>query len=401
MKKIITFLFFLFSFGNVTAQCNITAAFTYTVGPNGQVNFTNTSTMPNFGNDSSVVILWDFGNNQHSYTSSSPNAIYPFNGTYQVILKIWAYANANPMVIMCLDTNVETIHITNADTCVLQAGFTYTVGANGEVDFTNTAKGTQYNYDYYGTQASTNILYKWDFSSYQNYLVDTNNTMPNSWFFHNNGTYTVALTAYTYPGTCTSIYTDTINITNVISCQPPQINFTMNSLGSGNWQAVTTYSNVIYVQWLWGDGTSDGGYVPFTPSHTYTTAGVYQICVNAWNDTIVTCYDSVYVCQNDSLYRLQQSSQNMINVQVIDATTGIKQVSNNNKQIMIYPNPANDVITLEGEVEIGIISIYNTIGELIQQTRSNQKSITLDISRLASGIYMANALGKYSKFIKQ
>ena len=64
--------------------------------------------------------------------------------------------------------------------------------------------------------------------------------------------------------------------------------------------------------------------------------------------------------------------------------TNISQLINND-QITIYPNPANQNITIQYSKEIGSVIIYNTIGEIIYNKASNKNNI--DISNLQNGVY--------------
>lgn len=57
------------------------------------------------------------------------------------------------------------------------------------------------------------------------------------------------------------------------------------------------------------------------------------------------------------------------------------------KNINVYPNPANDFIVVEG-VDIQMVEIYNTLGmKLISHEVENSKAI-MDISRLTNGMYI-------------
>ena len=61
-------------------------------------------------------------------------------------------------------------------------------------------------------------------------------------------------------------------------------------------------------------------------------------------------------------------------------------------EVMIYPNPANDVIFVKGE-EIQSVEIYNSIGvKVVSKNVNNSESI--DIADLASGMYFVRVLDK-------
>ncbi len=60
--------------------------------------------------------------------------------------------------------------------------------------------------------------------------------------------------------------------------------------------------------------------------------------------------------------------------------------------ITVYPNPANNKITISNNKEIpeeAIISISQINGQLVMQDKfQNQKLIELDVSNLSNGIYL-------------
>lgn len=91
----------------------------------------------------------------------------------------------------------------------------------------------------------------------------------------------------------------------------------------------------------------------------------------------------------------------------VSSTTGVDELNENN-DITIYPNPANNVINIEGS-DLSQISILITdiMGRVVDQSNITQISNTsLDISNIPAGIYQLTVLkvnGEISnaKFIKQ
>src|SRR5438094_517037 len=88
---------------SANAQMFCQAGFTYTVGTNGQVGFTNTST----GMGTSPIYQWAFGDNTTS-SVASPNHTFTYNGGYRVWLTIDS-ANGGSTC-----TYSDSITITNA-----------------------------------------------------------------------------------------------------------------------------------------------------------------------------------------------------------------------------------------------------------------------------------------------
>jgi len=75
--------------------------------------------------------------------------------------------------------------------------------------------------------------------------------------------------------------------------------------------------------------------------------------------------------------------------------------TNNNKQFQVYPNPANNSVSIQSLSEIGLTTIYNSIGKIIFQKNINSNEQQIDLSKLPSGIYILQTQGRQNKFIKE
>ncbi|MBS1774266.1 MAG: T9SS type A sorting domain-containing protein [Bacteroidetes bacterium] len=88
-------------------------------------------------------------------------------------------------------------------------------------------------------------------------------------------------------------------------------------------------------------------------------------------------------------------------------STGINQVSENNTNVLLYPNPANTNINLAFDnSNKREIVIYNSIGTKMAAYNTNNNTATLDITSLATGNYFVtvkenNELVKTLTFIKE
>lgn len=60
-----------------------------------------------------------------------------------------------------------------------------------------------------------------------------------------------------------------------------------------------------------------------------------------------------------------------------EATTGMK----------LYPNPANDALSVESTGKITLVELYNSTGQLVLRNNPDTSRTTLDISSLNSGVY--------------
>lgn len=160
------------------------------------------------------------------------------------------------------------------------------------------------------------------------------------------------------------------------------------------WDIVPHYATQVNnAKWHWGDGTSTTG---LYPSHTYTASGWYSICVTVYT----SCGDSASACRNDSIYRIANNSS-MVHVNILQNPNSINQITNNINELSIYPNPSNNNFTIQSSMELGVIIIYNSLGETVLQTKSKNLHEQIDISKLSKGIYIVQARGRFGKLIKE
>jgi CubicO group peptidase (beta-lactamase class C family) len=71
------------------------------------------------------------------------------------------------------------------------------------------------------------------------------------------------------------------------------------------------------------------------------------------------------------------------------------------KTISIYPNPANNQITVANAPINSTLLVYNQTGNLVHSVVLNSKQQVVDISTLASGLYLAIVTGQSIKFVKE
>lgn len=62
--------------------------------------------------------------------------------------------------------------------------------------------------------------------------------------------------------------------------------------------------------------------------------------------------------------------------------------------IYVYPNPANDYLTVElmDETENAVITIYSILGSVMKTIRVNQSIQQIDVSDLEVGIYLVTSI---------
>ncbi len=73
--------------------------------------------------------------------------------------------------------------------------------------------------------------------------------------------------------------------------------------------------------------------------------------------------------------------------------SGVQRVENNYRQkaLVIYPNPANDLITIKAS-SIKAVTIINTEGKVVYSEKANNNTATINISSLPKGIYLVKGV---------
>jgi len=84
----------------------------------------------------------------------------------------------------------------------------------------------------------------------------------------------------------------------------------------------------------------------------------------------------------------------------------VSSVSNIINEVSLYPNPANNSITIENVMQISNISIYNTLGQKVYEDNFSKNKIIIDISNLNNGLYFLktsdiNGKTNVNRFIKK
>lgn len=122
---------------------------------------------------------------------------------------------------------------------------------------------------------------------------------------------------------------------------------------------VLTSSSTTNNQWY-----LDGSPIPGENSQSYTATaiGSYQVGVSNGNGC--------------------ESMSDIVNVTSI--TAGVNEIAK--KDVKIYPNPAKDNISIEG-VTSGKIELINLQGQVINYANVSDKNKSMDISKLATGVY--------------
>jgi hypothetical protein len=82
------------------------------------------------------------------------------------------------------------------------------------------------------------------------------------------------------------------------------------------------------------------------------------------------------------------------------STVGLKQLSNNNN-LNIFPNPTNGIITISGLNEKSTIVIYDAIGQEVIKSVNTDATISINLEKEKSGIYMIKISSNNNDVIKK
>ena len=81
-------------------------------------------------------------------------------------------------------------------------------------------------------------------------------------------------------------------------------------------------------------------------------------------------------------------------------TTGIA-TTNAGTSFSVFPNPGNGIVTLKSEKELGLVTIYNSLGEAVFSETINTRSHPINLANQPAGIYVVQAQGRFTKLVKE
>ena len=61
-------------------------------------------------------------------------------------------------------------------------------------------------------------------------------------------------------------------------------------------------------------------------------------------------------------------------------------VNENSTTLTMFPNPANESVTLKGE-NLGVVSLYNVVGQKVETFYSNESQLVIPTAKYQEGIY--------------
>jgi len=124
------------------------------------------------------------------------------------------------------------------------------------------------------------------------------------------------------------------------------------------------YDSITEYQWNFGDGSFSNLQ---NPVHLYQNPAYYDVILKVSSNK--GCSDSL-------------ERKNLIYVYPVSV------VENPWTKIRIYPNPANDQLTIESSENMDKVILYNFLGAKIREMDVNENKVTLNRDKLPSGLYL-------------
>lgn len=137
---------------------------------------------------------------------------------------------------------------------------------------------------------------------------------------------------------------------------------------------------------------ASGNYTLSPPNYSYSNvankSSYYYSISNAWNDT-----------------RAMISTPNRANIRLNFASLGTVEIDGKTS-LKYYPNPVKNIFNVSGNQSIASLDFYNLAGQNVLSQKFDSKDISIDLSRLTTGNYIArinykDGSSKTIKVVKQ
>ncbi|HMC96398.1 MAG TPA: PKD domain-containing protein, partial [Flavobacteriales bacterium] len=290
---------------------------------------------------------WSFGDGT---TGGGPNPVHTYSGpgVYHACLTIWTWDPVEQDT--CFADHCAWLTI-GGDPCdQLEACFQVDPISAMVFQFLNC------------TSPEVGVQFAWSFGD-----GSTGTGVSPDHAYQEPGVYTVCLTAYwqnCVDSTCT-----TLTVGSGTPCDGDfETDFTWTVQGTAViFQGTSNLpANLL---WFFGDGTVGNGAVV---THLYEPPGPYNVCLAAWYwnpQTQDTCW--VEHCES---------------VDPFNGPNGIQEDPANN--VRIYPQPASDMIIIDGLMGSAMLRLFGADGRLVLQERSSGTTHRLNVADLATGVYV-------------
>ena len=151
------------------------------------------------------------------------------------------------------------------------------------------------------------------------------------------------------------------------------------AIGSSGGAADLTVLTGDTVRWTWDDALP----------HTVTNlAGSQENFDSGILTGMGTTFSYTFTMMGTNPYQCDVHPGSMNGVITVDQLVGIDELFRIN--IIIFPNPATDKLTITSLYQLDTYKIYDVLGKLVSQGAANGNVTDLDVSGLQSGLYFIN-----------
>ena len=322
MKKIYTTIILAFfvllqtSFANNTT-CS--AQFTFTVN-NNTVQFISASST-----DSSLVNTWYFGDGVSSSLLANPSHTFSSCGTYTVFHQVEQFDNNGNLI--CQDSTFQVVTIICNTPCSAVASFS-AVMVNNQTNV----------YEFVNSSAvgpNSPVTCSWYFGDGMN--ITTQNLSNQLHTYTVSGLYNVCLVVTSGVLGTTNICRDTfcMSVQAQVNTTPCNLNanFTSASTSAANTIAFVNTSTGFAagdsIRWTFGDGTVS---YDLNPTHTFTAAGTYTVCLRLVNNTL-----GAPPCVSEYCQQVTIAGNPPCNI----LPSFVYQISPNQNNLVVFTNTSN------------------------------------------------------------
>ncbi|GBL34678.1 hypothetical protein EMGBS15_02730 [Filimonas sp.] len=101
---------------------------------------------------------------------------------------------------------------------------------------------------------------------------------------------------------------------------------------------------------------------------------------------------------NDSIALISGTNGMLLKWNKNSFATEVLYIKEQRNMITIYPNPANEEITIESTKEFSTVEIYSVLSKLVYKSKVNHSTqLKINTKELSAGIYSVKIDGKYFK----
>jgi hypothetical protein len=165
---------------------------------------------------------------------------------------------------------------------------------------------------------------------------------------------------------------------------------------SCNWS-----SNPVRVDLFTSYGDSTGIYTFADDSGHYRIPGALLSTLDSSSQYYLASMlsnDIQYVSSTDYWFNLAYSSPVVFSCASIPLSVVKNSLTDQLKEIKIYPNPASTTLNIKGLPDKWLIEVYDISGKLAMSSEGKTKECTLDVSGLQAGLYIVEIINQTNKY---